>query len=457
MKLRKFENHVSQKLGRSDLMSGTHRKDSNQSKGKRNRLFAPRFVPTIFGALAVSFISIYSTSAFAVMSLEGAFMAAFENDPQFQMAAPERDSNKAQAVAGWSAYIPTYTFQQTQMATDISTRRIETLSVPILDSAKAATVAQANSRYQFAKQTYITRVHDLAQRTLKAVDQWVLASEALRNNTSRIALLDNQYKGAKRKFELGEGTITDLRDIEVKFNMAKADELTLQAQKKIAARQVAITTGSPPDNNDFVLPSTHSKHPLPDVDYALAKVRDANPTVQVARENADISKYNVASVAGQNLPSVYFTNLKTQYIGQTTYNNGISVNFPLQVGQYVQTYAAAKQYSQADSQKRDTQAKTELEAERLHSLAQAGQEAIAIKKMAVDSAQLSVEANQKSFAAGVRSSTDVLNSIQVLFQTRNDYAQAVTQQAENYLNLLLIQADDPVEAIRQTQTFLFKK
>ena len=57
----------------------------------------------------------------------------------------------------------------------------------------------------------------------------------------------------------------------------------------------------------------------------------------------------------------------------------------------------------------------------------------------------------------MRSSTDVLNSIQVLFQTKNDYAQAVTQQAENYLNLLLIQADDPVEAIKQTQAFLFKK
>ena len=133
------------------------------------------------------------------------------------------------------------------------------------------------------------------------------------------------------------------------------------------------------------------------------------------------------------------------------------MNFPLQVGQYVQTYAASKQYAQADSQKRDTQAKTELEAERLHLLAQAGLEAIAIKKMAVDSAQLSVEANQKSFAAGVRSSTDVLNSIQVLFQTRNDYAQAVTQQAENYLNLLLIQADDPVNAIKEVQAFLFKK
>ena len=419
--------------------------------------FGINTLPSLLRLVAASLVCAYSANSLAAMSLEGAFMAAFDNDPQFQMAAPERDNNKAQAVAGWSAYIPTYTYQQTQMATDISTRRIGTLSVPILDSAKAATVAQANSRYQFAKQTYITRVHDLAQRTLKAVDQWVLASEALRNNTSRIALLDNQYKGAKRKFELGEGTITDLRDIEVKFNMAKADELTLQAQKQIAARQVAITTGTPPDNNDFILPSTHSKFSLPNIDYVVAKVREANPTVQVARENADISKYNVASVAGQNLPSVYLTNLKTQYNNQTTYNNGISVNFPLQVGQYVQTYAASKQYAQADSQKRDTQAKTELEAERLHLLAQAGLEAIAIKKMAVDSAQLSVEANQKSFAAGVRSSTDVLNSIQVLFQTRNDYAQAVTQQAENYLNLLLIQADDPVEAIRQTQTFLFRK
>ena len=45
----------------------------------------------------------------------------------------------------------------------------------------------------------------------------------------------------------------------------------------------------------------------------------------------------------------------------------------------------------------------------------------------------------------------------MLFQAKNDYAIAVTQQAENYLNLLLIQADDPAQAIKQVQTFMFAK
>lgn len=393
----------------------------------------------------------------SAMDLEGAFLQGFENDPSFQSARAEKENNRSQAYAGWSAYIPTYTWSQQQMATDISTRRIETLSVPIVDGGKAAQVAGASSKFQYANQTYITRVQDLATRTLKAVNQWVLANEALRNNQSRIALLENQLKGVQKKYELGEGTVTDLRDIEVKFNMAKADDLSLQVQKKVAGRQIAMITGAPPAQNDFILPTIHGKHPLPDLGDVIEKVRVANPSINVARENANIAKYNIATQVGQATPSVYYTNLKTQYIGQTTTNNGITVNFPITIGGYVQTYASVKQYSMADSQRQDVEAKTELEAERLVSISQVGQQVLDIKKAAVDSAKLSVEANQKSFSAGVRSTTDVLNSIQVLFQAKNDYAVAVTQQAENYLNLLLIQADDPAQAIKQVQTFMFAK
>jgi len=391
------------------------------------------------------------------LDLEGAFLQGFENDPSFQSARAEKENNRSQAYAGWSAYIPTYTWAQQQMATDISTRRIETLSVPIVDGGKAGQFAGANSKFQYANQTYLTRVQDLATRTLKAVNQWILANEALKNNQSRIALLEGQLKGVQKKYELGEGTVTDLRDIEVKFNMAKADDLSLQVQKKVAGRQIAAITGTAPAQVDFILPNIHGKHPMPDVGDVLERVKAANPSVNVARENANIAKYNIVTQVGQAIPSVYYTNLKTQYTGQTTTNNGITVNFPIAVGGYVQTYASVKQYSMADSQRQDVEAKTELEAERLVSVSQVGQQVLDIKKAAVDSAKLSVEANQKSFSAGVRSTTDVLNSIQMLFQAKNDYAVAVTQQAENYLNLLLIQADDPAQAIKQVQTFMFNR
>lgn len=248
---------------------------------------------------------------------------------------------------------------------------------------------------------------------------------------------------------MGDSTFTDLRDVEVKFNTAKADELSLQVQKKVAAGQIAMITGSPPDNADFILPVIQGKHQVPDMGDIVEKVRKMNAAINVTRENANVAKYNIAKQVGQAILSVYYTNLKTQYISLTTTNNGITVNFPITIGGYVQTYASVKQYSMADSQRMDVEVKTELEAERLASVSQDGLQVLDIKKAAVDSAKLSVKANQKSFSAGVRSTTDVLKCIKILQQEKNDYATAVTQQAENYLNLLLIQANNPTDAIKQ--------
>jgi len=391
------------------------------------------------------------------VDLENAYLLALQNDPQFQASKSERQATKAQAYQNWSAYIPTANISQQQYATDVTSRRVATFNVPLFDAEKAAQVAQGNSRNQYAEQNFRVKMQDLAQRLLKAVNQLILTGEALRANRGRVVALEGQFKAAQRKYEGGLGTVTDLRDIEVKFNMAKADDLTLAVQKKIAARQLAMITGIAPNEAEFILPNSHADHPLPSMDSVLSRVRESNPTIMTAREQESIAKYDIARASGQVLPTVSYTHLRTEYQNTITWNDGVTVMIPIQTGSYINTYGMAKKYSQASSQREDAEAKTQLDAERYYSLSETGLLAVKIKRSAVDSAQLSVEANQKSFTAGVRSTTDVLNSIQVLFQTKNEYAQAVAAQAESYLNLLLVQNEDPALAMRQTQTFLFRK
>ena len=422
-----------------------------------NTKLTPKFLFTKKAPLIVALMIGMWTSGAQALDLETAYLSALENDPQFQAAKSERQATKAQAYQNWSQYVPTANISQQQYATDITSRRVATFNVPLFDAEKAAQVAQGSSRYNFAESTYLVKTHDLAQRTLKAVNQIILATEAQRANQGRIAALEGQYNANKRKYESGLGTVTDLRDIEVKFNMAKADDLTLQVQKKIAARQLAMITGSMPAPSDFMLPRTHSNHPMPDMGQVLMRVKDSNPTIATAREQESIAKYDIARSSGAVLPTVSYTHLRTEYNNQITWNDGLTIILPIQAGSYVNTYGMAKKYSQAKSQREDAEAKTELDAEKYYSLTETGLQAIKIKKDAVDSAQLSVDANQKSFTAGVRSTTDVLNSIQILFQTRNEYAIAVAAQAENYLNLLLVQNDDPAKAMKQVQAFLFAK
>jgi protease secretion system outer membrane protein len=405
-------------------------------------------------------MSCFAHSSQAI-DLVTAFERAQQYDPSFQSAIAEKDANKAQAVQAWASYLPTARFTNTKNDTEASAtsgaRQTWSASQPIFDAAKGATFLQGSARSQFADSTFDAKQHDLAQRTLKAVNQIITANEALIANEKRIQAFDSQYQGAKRKFDLGQGTITDLRDIEVKFQQAKADQLTLKANKTIAERQFASITGEAPMPTDFKLPNRHGMNTFQPLGSIVEKVQAANPQVLSARANEKINKLESAKSTGALLPTVSATWTRTEFGGTKSEYSGVAINFPLEIGGFVGAYGASAKAAQAINQRRDTEEKAKVETERLYQLVEAGQEALKIKRSAVESAELSVEANQKSFQAGVRSTTDVLNSIQVLFQTKNDYATAATQQADNLLNLLLIGAENPTEAVKQTQAFLFSK
>jgi len=152
-----------------------------------------------------------------------------------------------------------------------------------------------------------------------------------------------------------------------------------------------------------------------------------------------------------------YTWQKTLYNATTSYNNGLTLSIPIDANNYINTYGAVANAQKSTNDRLTTESQAKVEAQRLYALIEAAQESIKIKWQANDIARQSVIANQKSYEAGVKSTTDVLIAISTLFQTRVDYVQAVTQQGANLLNLLLVSAEEPENAVTQTQAFLFRK
>ena len=157
---------------------------------------------------------------------------------------------------------------------------------------------------------------------------------------------------------------------------------------------------------------------------------------------------------GKDTPSICCANLKTQYIRHSS-NNRITVNFSVANNSYVKAGASVKQNSIKDSQRQDEEVKRELAAERLVWVTQVGHQVIDIKKVAVETAKLNFQTNQKNFSSDIRCTDDLLDIRHVFFQSINDDAVAVTQQVESHLNLLLIQAEDSAQAIKQVQASMF--
>ncbi|MDO9489205.1 MAG: TolC family protein, partial [Sphingomonadaceae bacterium] len=108
----------------------------------------------------------------------------------------------------------------------------------------------------------------------------------------------------------------------------------------------------------------------------------------------------------------------------------------------------------AAEERRQVEERVRVDFERLYALVDAGQKALAISRKAVESAELSVQANKRSYEGGVRTNVDVVNSIQTLFEVKSQYVTSATTVAENLLNMLLLSADAPSQALGTTQRFL---
>ena len=421
-----------------------------KSNTKELQSLRPKLLPVLLATLFIS------NSAHAI-DLGTAFAMAKNNDPKYQAAKSEMDATKSQSVRDWTSYAPTYSFNRQQLPSLNSTSFTQTVNQPLFDLAKASTVMQGGSRNTLASAAFNVQSQDLATRTVNAVNQIVVATEAIKANAGQIDALEQQYKGAKRKFELGQGTVTDLLDVEVKFQQAKANDLTLRANLKGARDSFTAIVGERPADTDFLLPNKHESFKIDLLDEILARAEKNNPNVVVAKSNERIAQLDVSKAAGAVAPTVSYTYSKTERSGTTNENNGITLTIPLDIGSYIGTYTALAKSKQSSSVRLQTETQIKVEAQRLFELVQAGQESLKIKGQAVETAQKSVIANQKSYEAGVKSTTDVLIAIQTLYQTRNEYAQAATQQATQLLNLLLVGAEDVDNAVMRTQAFLFRK
>ncbi len=408
--------------------------------------------PLFFAAIAL-----FSVSSYAV-DLTTAFEMAKANDAKFQAAKNDKTAQNADSLAGRLGYLPSLAWGQSQPSTINYSQKTTGMSQPIFDAAKISAVAQGGPRNTFASANFNNQTIDLAQRTMTAVQQIVVATEAIRTNDTSISALEAQYQGAKRKYELGQGTITDMLDVQVKFEQAKANSLTVNANLKAAQDQFNAITGEYPAKTDFALPHKHDSAKLQPLDEILSKVEEENTAIIAAKANERISHLGVVTASAAVLPTVSYTWQRISAVSQpTSNNNGLTVTIPLNAAAYATTYSAVAKARASSDNRLATEVQTKTQAQNLYAQVEAGFQSLKIRNQAMDTARLSLTANQKSYEAGVKTTTDVLLAIQNLATTRNDYAQAATQQALNYMNLLLVGAEEPDQAVAKTQAFLFRK
>jgi protease secretion system outer membrane protein len=355
-----------------------------------------KYICRIFLGIALSFSFFVSHLQAAESNLNTVFSLAKINDPKFAVATAEKTLNKFQSTLAYSAYAPTLssTFQDYVAGTSLIQNQSNiSITQPLIDLEKYEQFKQGAPKEGYAEAVFMTQEQDLASRCFSAVANLITQNQAVKSNNVRINTLQKQLDRIKRMIELGYGTITDERDIKVRFEQAQANGVTLELNRRNAITQVMTLTKKTIEARDFELPESHKLKGQFEINGLLAKVLESNPNLTAARKSEEISMLEANRARKNIFPTLSVVQGKRwgdQFNDQTTI---LTLSMPLDAPRVIGGLSAGAQEEKAFETRRQVEEQTIMLTNQLYESVVLGREALDIKKVAVEAAKLSVYAN----------------------------------------------------------------
>lgn len=300
-----------------------------------------------------------------------------------------------------------------------------------------AVLDQAETDYRSAEQDLILRVAETYFAVLADLDDLVF-TRADKEATAR------QLEQAKRRFEVGLITITDVHEAQARFDLVQADEITAVNDLADSVEALREITGIYYGELDGVSVPPGQRVPRPeptDPDIWIQRGLANNPrllsalfAVEVARENVELQKsghYPTLDLVAR------YNDSDTDTFDTSGNSVGLRLNIPLYQGGAVvsRTREAAHLY-EAARQRLENQQRMIVRQVRD---AYRGLEAARTRIQALDQARVSnesaLEATEAGFEVGTRTIVDVLDAQRDLFLARRDFSVSRYDYILNFLRL----------------------
>jgi len=287
---------------------------------------------------------------------------------------------------------------------------------------------QADEQLRLAGQDLILRLAQAYFDVLLAEDNVVLAAE-------QKAAIAEQLKQAKRYFEGGVGTITDINEAQARYDTIVAQELSAQNNLESKIRVIEQLVGKVYRSLAPLGPQLALESPEPvNVEKWLEFSLENNPQLRARQATFDVSQKEVYKNFASHLPTVDLvaSRGRSENPGFTMLNNiawnnaiGVQVSIPLFSGGTTQARvnqaSALKERSRAELEATKRAVVLSTRQEYLNVVSGVAQ--VKALEQAVKSNELALYSAKKGQEAGLRTSFDVLNTQQLLFSAKRDLAQ----------------------------------
>ncbi|MBK6592029.1 MAG: TolC family outer membrane protein [Burkholderiales bacterium] len=312
-----------------------------------------------------------------------------------------------------------------------------TVRQPLFRKYQFADYQQAQSQVDDANAVLERELQNLAVRVSGAYFEALQASEQLALVLAQKTAYSTQLDAARKRFNGGAGTRTDIDEAQAALDLNLAQELEARQNITFTRRQLQMMIGRPVDNLSTVDPSKlELTNPSPDsVDTWVERAEAHSPEIQSLRAQLEAARLEIEKARSGHYPTLdaiaQWSRSESENVTSvnTSYKNrsiGLQFNLPLYSGGYVsstvrQALAEQERATQAlEAMRRDIDI-------RVHKEFRGVTEGV-LKVKALEQAVRSTEqvaiSNRRSFEAGSRTLMDTLNAEQQRVSAQRDLAQA---------------------------------
>lgn len=444
---------------------------------------APRLILQPLAAAA----GLLLAGAAQAQSLQELYDAARGYDATYLAARASADAASARVGQAESLQRPTLGLQAgaTQARTDapgngpsVNSRTLNAGlqgNYAVYNAANRPTIDKAQRGYAAAQADLDAAEQSLIVRLATAYFDVLAAKDALSTSQANKAAIAEQLASAKRNFEVGTATITDTREAQARFDLARAQELAADNDlrvKRVVLDQFVGRVGVEPKG--LAQPVALPALPSDNVDNWVTTAESQHPAIRKAQLGMDVAKLDTEIARAGNLPtlnanaSIGAQNLHNNLNGLAAQSSGVGTTKTASVGLTFTYPIYTGGYNQSRIQETlvlEEKARNDLDYAR-RSVAEGTRRAffgvqslkaqVAAYEAAEASTKLALEATQLGYKVGVRVNLDVLNAQTQLYTTQRDLAKARYDVVVNGLVLRQASGQLRAEDVAAVNTLLVK-
>jgi outer membrane protein len=372
------------------------------------------------------------------------------SDATYQAARAQYQATRERLPQARAGYLPVITGSASAFHNDInleiapdqrySTHNYAvTLAQPVIRVQNWIAISQADKLVLQAEAAFGFQGQDLIVRVAQAYFDVLLAQDNVALSGAQKTAISEQLAQAKRNFEVGTSTIVDTLEAQARYDQAVAKEISDQNDLEVKKRALTVLLGKLPDGFTPLRDPLVLAEPKPaNIEDWVKAASDSSYTVAVARVGYEIARQEVDRQRAGHLPTVDLSaSYNTAYdptnnvpgdVGPTTKAGvvGVTLSVPIFAGGLTQSRVreAVALRDKAEQDLENTQRAVAQSVRQQFLNVTSGIAQVKALEQALTSTQSQLDSTILGRDVGVRTSVDVLNAQQQVFQTRRDLQQA---------------------------------